>query len=291
MHIRPTQTRRKRARLTIPVLVVLVAVGIVSLLPFIIAAVLLHPLRWPVVGPPPQGCRTVAFEGLKVQLEGWHCGAVDARRGTVVYLHGVADNRSSGTGIIRRFRDRGFDVLAYDSRAHGNSGGDFCTYGFREKQDLRRALDTVEQGPIVLFGISLGAAVALQAAAEDPRVTAVIAAETFSDLRTVVAERAPFPIPSEVMAHAFKRVEERGGFGIDHVSPAAVAPQISAPVLLIHGEADLDTVPDHSRRGFAALRSPKRLMIVPNARHNGSLRADVWDEIDRWMDDVLNPAT
>ena len=83
---------------------------------------------------------------------------------------GVADNRGSGAGIVRRFVDRRFDVIAYDSRAHGDSGGDACTYGYFEKEDLRRVLDTVPPGPVVLIGTSLGAAVALQAAAALARV-------------------------------------------------------------------------------------------------------------------------
>ena len=94
---------------------------------------------------------------------------VGDRRGTLIYLHGVADNRASGAGVIERFRKRGFDVVAYDSRAHGESDGDACTYGFYEKQDLRRVLDSVGVGPIVLVGCSLGAAVALQLAADEPR--------------------------------------------------------------------------------------------------------------------------
>ena len=59
-----------------------------------------------------------------------------------------------------------------------------CTYGFFEKQELRLVLDTIEQGPVVLMGTSLGAAVALQEAGEDDRVGVVVAAETFADLRT-----------------------------------------------------------------------------------------------------------
>jgi pimeloyl-ACP methyl ester carboxylesterase len=91
-----------------------------------------------------------------------------------------------------RFRKLGFDVVAYDSRANGESEGDACTYGFHEKEDLREVLNSIEKGPVILLGSSLGAAGALQLAASDQRITAVVAAETFSDLRTVVTERAPF---------------------------------------------------------------------------------------------------
>jgi pimeloyl-ACP methyl ester carboxylesterase len=64
---------------------------------------------------------------------------------------------------------------------------------YYEKVDLSRVLDEISgPGPILLLGTSLGAAVALQTAAEDNRVAVVVAVATFSDLRTVASERAPF---------------------------------------------------------------------------------------------------
>lgn len=236
---------------------------------------------------PPEFCREKTFNGHGISLEGWSCGAQAARRGTLLYLHGVADNRASSVGVIERFVRRGFDVIAYDSRAHGDSGGQACTYGYFEKQDLRRVLDTMDPGPVVLLGVSLGAAVALQHAAGDPRVSAVVAAETFSDLRTVVAERAPVVFSKGLLDRALALAEHRGGFQVDAVSPVAAARRITAPVMLIHGAADTDTLPGHSRRVFAALNGPKRLVIVPEAAHNGSLRPEVWVDMEQWLDDVL----
>jgi len=259
----------------------------VSQLPVLGAWVLLHPARRLAAGPAPETCDDVTFSGAIVSLKGWKCRALGTRRGTLVYLHGIADNRASSVGVVRRFGQRGFDVVAYDSRAHGESDGAACTFGFFEKQDLRRVLDTVAAGPIVLLGTSLGAAVALQLASEDPRVSAVIAAETFSDLRTVVTERVPFFFTSAVIAHAFQIAEQQGHFQVDAVSPVVAAATITAPVLLIHGEVDADTSPDHSRRVFAVLREPKRLLIVPGAAHNGSLRPEVWTDIERWVDGML----
>jgi pimeloyl-ACP methyl ester carboxylesterase len=229
---------------------------------------------------------TVTSDGL--QLKGWQCQAEGARRGTIVYLHGIADNRSSAVGAIERFTRRGFDAVAYDSRANGESDGDICTYGFFEKRDLRHILDAVGPGPIVLIGASLGGAVALQEAAYDPRVTAVVAAETFSDLRTVAVERAPVFFTSGIIARAFHIAEEQAGFSVDDVSPVTAAAGITIPVLLVHGADDTDTPPDHSRRVLAALRGPKRLILVPGARHNQSLNADVWNEIERWVDATSN---
>jgi uncharacterized protein len=119
----------------------------------------------------------------------------------------------------------------------------------------------------VLIGTSLGAAVALQEAARDSRVTAVVAAETFSDLRTVATERAPFFFTSGAIASAFQIAEQQGRVRVDEVSPVIAAAQIKIPVLLIHGSADSDTPPEHSERVLAALAGPKRLILVHGARH------------------------
>ena len=85
--------------------------------------------------------------------------------------------------------------------------------------------------------------------------------------------------------------EKEARFQVDAVSPVKAAAQIRIPVLVIHGEADTDTPPSHSRKVFDALTGPKRLILVPGARHNESLRGRVWDEVDRWIDDVLGSPT
>lgn len=269
----------------------LIAAAILTLaasqLPALGAGALLHPARRHVDARPPEGCSETAFSGAGINLAGWKCRGDGELRGTLIYLHGAADNRVSSVGAIERFRPLGFDVVAYDSRAHGDSGGDICTYGFFEKQDLRRVIDTVKAGPVVLIGGSLGAAVAIQGAADDPRVSMVVAAEAFSDLRTIATERAPFFFTRRTIAQAFQLAEHQGQFNVDAVSPVAAANRIGVPVLLIHGDADRETPPDHSRRVFAALHGPKRLIMVPGARHNDSLRPEIWDQIERWVRETL----
>lgn len=231
----------------------------------------------------------VMFEGDGVALAGWRFPAAGHRRGTIMYLHGVADNRGSSLDAARRFVPRGFDVVAFDSRAHGDSAGDICTYGFYEKRDLARVLDRIEDGPIVLIGSSLGAAVALQAASEDARISAIVAAESFSALATVASERAPWFFTKGSIARAFAVAERSGRFTIDDVNPARAAQRISVPVFVVHGASDRETPPDHSRRIFDALHGPKKLVIVEGAGHNQSLNS-AWPAIERWLDEVLPPS-
>src|SRR5262249_52402436 len=206
-------------------------------LPAVGAGALLHPSRRPVTQAAPAGCTAHDFAGAGVALRGWVCepapsphpaSANEGVRATIVYLHGVADNRQSAAGVAVRFLPRGYRVVAYDSRAHGESGGAACTYGYYEKRDLRRVIDALPPGPVALVGTSLGAAVALQEAGYDPRVVAIVAAETFADLRTVATERAPLFFTRETIARAFRLAEHEALFEVDDVSPARAARRITA---------------------------------------------------------------
>jgi uncharacterized protein len=278
------RTRSRRVVVATLALLLVIAGIACSQLPKMGAGGLLHPGRRTAMVRPPAMCQETEFAGDGVTLRGWRCRASSPRRGTIVYLHGIADNRSSAAGVIERYVPKGFDVVAYDSRAHGQSGGGACTYGVFEKRDLEKVIDALGDSSIVLIGTSLGAAVALQTAAEDPRIALVIAAETFSDLRTVATERAPFVFTRASIDRAFQIAEGEGRFSVDAAAPVLAAPRITSPVLLIHGERDRETPSSHSRRVFAALRGPKRLILVPGAGHNESLRSPaVWDEIDRWV--------
>ena len=269
----------------------LISVAVLSLgasqLPWLGAMAMLHPFRRPAPAATPSGLEEVTMRGEGVALKAWRGKAEGTRRGTLIYLHGVADHRGSGAGVLERFRRRGFDVIAYDSRAHGQSGGELCGYGFYEKQDLRRVMDTLDAGPVILCGSSLGAAVAMQHAAADPRVSAVIAAECFSDLRTVATERVPFFLRGTLIGKAFQQAEQKGGFRIDDVSPVIAARSIRVPVLLVHGAEDQDTPPAHSKRLLEALRGPKQLILVKGAAHNESLNGGVWKEIETWVEEVM----
>ncbi len=245
------------------------------------AAAILHPTRHKAARQPTRRFEPFEWQGAGVPLVGWWFHAPDGARGTLIYLHGVADNRASSIGIADHFVPMGFDVVAYDSRAHGESGGDACTYGFYEKQDLARVLDHLPRTPIVVMGTSMGAAVALQAAAEDRRIAAVVSIAAFADLRPAALERAPFFASHGNLESAFHLAEATGHFRVDDVSPVAAAPRIRAPVLLIHGDRDTETPYAHALRILAALPEPKRLITIPGGGHQEGLTPEVWR---RWTD-------
>jgi len=253
------------------------------------AGAIVHPLRRPVTRLPDLPYETVAFASGGERLEGWLLRpAGDPHgfgRGLVVYLHGIADNRQSGIGVARRLVPAGYSVLSFDARAHGRSTGDACTYGFHERDDVSAALSAVGAPRAVLLGHSLGAAVALQAAAVDPRVAGVVAASAFSDLPAIVRERAGwFRLPAAYVEAALLRAGELGRFRPAEASPVALAARITVPVLLLHGADDRKTPPEHSRRIAAALPAPHRLNLLPGVGHDEILgRAEAWREIEAFL--------
>jgi alpha-beta hydrolase superfamily lysophospholipase len=234
---------------------------------------------------------TLRFQNGDVVLHGWLFRARPPRRGLIVYLHGIADNRQSAIGFAERLVPRGFDVLAYDSRAHGESTGDACTYGYHEKDDLSRALDAVGAREAVLFGASLGGAVALQAAAQDARVKGVVAVSSFADLSSIVRYRAPWFLTARDVSGSLGAAGRMGGFPPEAASPERAASRVHVPVLLLHGELDRETPPDHSRRIFRALGGPRDLRIIKGATHNDVLaHPESWRAIDGWLDGLFDGA-
>lgn len=272
----------------IVIALMLIGAGVVATqLPALGAGALLFATRRDSGRPKPAECIERQFQGAHGLLSGWQCDtSVTPAQGTIIYLHGIADDRGSAFGVVTRFLPLGFNVVAYDSRAHGRSSGERCTYGYFEKQDLKKVIDQLSGDPIVLIGHSLGAAVALQAAAIEPRVRALVAASTFSDLRSIATERAPFVFSDRMIAAAFSLAEQQAHFVVDEVSAVRAASAIRVPVLLIHGAHDRDTPPVHSERVHQALAG-STLVIVPDAAHNDVLWEDaIWTQITRWILDL-----
>ncbi len=229
----------------------------------------------------------VAFPGDGVELRGWLFPARAPVRGTVIFLHGRNQNRDAGIVVARRLVPLGYDVLAYDSRAHGTSDGKYSTFGYYEKRDVSRAIDFLGADRVVLAGVSMGSAVAIQTAAEDPRVVGVVAVSSFSSMEEIVRERIPRVVGDGQVRGALREVEQRSGMRVKDADSVAAARHVSVPVLLLHGDLDEFTPLVHTQQIYAALRGEREIVQVPGARHADVLRFDAaWDAILAWLPSV-----
>ena len=201
---------------------------------------------------------------------------VDISKGTVVLLHGIRSSKNQFIEVVDSLGKAGFTSIAVDLRAHGESEGDFCTFGVNEKQDLVALLDALEKKnklnpPVLLWGQSLGAAVGLQTMAIDDRIKGAVIESTFCDFSSIVHDYFGFHlgVNNEFLSRFMvDRAGSVGGFDPKQASPLTACKSIRAPVLLVHGTQDRRISIDYARQNFKALKShQKELLEIAGATH------------------------
>ena len=229
-----------------------------------------------------------------VVLKGWYVHPHSFNGSAVVLTHGITDNREGIAGYAELFLRHGYAVLLPDARAHGESGGEFATYGIKEADDLHRWVSWLyEHDPpqcVYGFGESYGAALMLESLAAEPRYCAVVVEDSFSSAREMSFERVSGPVhlgpwfgrtlgrPTIVLAELYSKMR----YGIDLLSPSPVdaVKHSSVPVLLIHGAQDRTINPSHALTLARAAPDHVQLWMVPNAWHTGAWSA-AHDEFER----------
>ncbi len=222
-----------------------------------------------------------------VELSAWYSVPAQDNGRAVILLHGIGDSRGGVAGYGQTFVQNGYRVLLPDSRAHGDSGGDIATYGLRESDDIHRWVSLLyDRGATCVYGFgeSMGAALVLESLRAEPRFCAVVADSGFSTFRTVAYDREgyfiglgryglerPFGrtiglLPAEI---GFRCAKWRYGVDLAQASPKTALRNSNVPVLLIHGDADINILPDHSRV-LAKAQPRAQLWIVPGVGHCGA---------------------
>ncbi|HUA01456.1 MAG TPA: alpha/beta hydrolase [Candidatus Aquilonibacter sp.] len=221
-----------------------------------------------------------------VELRGWKVCPLAPNGDWVLLFHGVSDNRTGVLGAAEILLRRGYGVVMMDSRAHGESGGDMASYGWKERYDtvaITKALYASEKvSHLYALGVSMGAAIALQSAAVEPRIEGVIAEDPFANLREVSYDYAGLHWslwlgktlfrPASIAGMA--ALAKAGGFSPDEVSPEEAVAARSFAVLLICGTADRTIPCRHAEKIYRAARGPKELWVVPGAQHASALGRD-----------------
>ncbi|HET7465295.1 MAG TPA: alpha/beta fold hydrolase [Candidatus Dormibacteraeota bacterium] len=206
-----------------------------------------------------------------ITLSGWWIPGTD--HSTVVMVHGLGSNRDEPLSRSAYLHEAGYNVLVFDLRGQGLSGGAGTTMGYREPQDVRAAVAearSLDSGRIALFGYSLGAASAIEEAANDPDVSAVIEDSGFTSAADVILARFSHvtrlpAVPFAAAVLAFSTID----FGTSpwNVRPVAMAATLHKPLLVIIGGADTIVPPAEGEAIFRAAAGPKQLLEVPGAGH------------------------
>jgi uncharacterized protein len=205
-----------------------------------------------------------------IKLRGWFIQSESSPTlGTVFLLHGIASCKATMLPMAAELARRGFNCVLYDSRANGESGGLNCTFGYYEKKDLSAYIDSTSaripgSKPYGVFGNSLGAAVAIQAMAEDPRLACGVIESPFASLRDVIHDyfaRMFFLRFDAIPDRALTFTEKIAHFPVDSVQPAIAALRVTQPILVIHGLKDAHISSEYGKRVFDNLASPTKVWL------------------------------
>jgi pimeloyl-ACP methyl ester carboxylesterase len=309
--------------LTLLLMLLAVGAGLFLLVSWMMANVLLRPPRmtggralWVLkrLGPDDLNLpfEDLSFQVIDERTQGrlniaawWIPAAAATADRCAVIVHGYADSRIGGIAWAPTFRAMGYHLLVIDLRAHGESDGVHTTAGYFERHDLAQVIDQIRARrpeatrDVVLFGVSLGAAVVgATAALRDPGdIAAVVMDCPYSDYPTAAATHArvmgmPGPWFQRLAIHFAQRIS---GADFYTCAPVRVIPTLTCPLMVIHGADDLFVDPVDMDAVEAAVRSrppelgPTIYWRAAATHHVLALRTDP-AEFRRRIEDFLNAA-
>lgn len=202
------------------------------------------------------------------ELHAWWIPAAENNAPTVLYLHGSFRNISYQLESTLRYHELGYNLLVVDYRGYGNSTGGKPSED-KVYEDAESAWQYLlkQRGKkprqVVIFGLSLGSAIAIDLAVRHPEAAGLIIESSFTSMRAMGEMKYEYLPVGLLLNQRFESLQK--------------IQQLKIPVLLIHGNLDQKIPYEMSQRLYAAAHQPKTLVIVEGGEHSNS-RAIGWVE-------------
>ncbi len=211
-------------------------------------------------------------DGIPLATRWWTSG--HSVRGVVVLVHGLAGNKDDPriALLATELHARELDVIAYDARGHGRSGGR-CTLGHQEHHDVAAVASWARsRSPhVLLIGASLGAVAALAYAATTRDLTGVVAVSSPADWRLPLRPRSLLTaaLARTAIGRAFadRRMNVRIARWSSPESPRSLVERVTCPLVAVHGQRD-PIIPHTMGLGTLFHGDPRRsALLVRNMGH------------------------
>lgn len=239
------------------------------------------------------GFEEIAFHvrdrtGKRLRIAAWWIPHSNSDGRCAMLVHGFADAKVGAIAWAPLWHSMGFNLIVPDLRAHGESEGTACTAAYLERSDLAQVLEQLRAEKadqvrhVVLFGVSLGAAVAAATALEPTNIAAVVMDSPFADFRrAAMAHMDRLGAPGRFLQRtAIRLAEWLTQADYDAVRPADLIATLPCPVLVILSGNDPFIGPEDRQmleRAIAA-HPPEsglaELRVVNNVEHLMALSAD-----------------
>lgn len=214
----------------------------------------------------------------KVLIKGWFIPAENDSAKTVILMHGWGMNRGDIFKNTSFLHDLGFNLLYFDFRALGESGGKTSSIGYLETKDVQAAIKYLKDTrpgaceKLGLYGLSMGGMVAICEGARNKEVDCVVAEASYYSFRRVVSRwawvkhRVPyFPIIPIILHYIRRNLNANPERYSPKYNIAKIAPR---PVFIIHGRYDNVVPAAQAKMLFKKAGDPKEIWLVPGAKHN-----------------------
>ncbi len=208
----------------------------------------------------------LAYENVELpmpvgQIHGWWIPSATISSSVLLYLHGNGSNLGDLIDRAWHWHQIDLSLLLIDYRGYGHSQGNFPREAsvYEDAEAAWRYLTRVRRiapAQIIIYGQSLGGAVAIDLASKHPDAAAVIVESSFTSMRAMVMRWwLNYLLPVDwLLTEQF-----------DSLSKIR---SLKVPILLIHGTADRLIPASMSQTLYAAAPEPKQLVLIPNANHD-----------------------
>lgn len=257
-----------------------------------------------------RGLQTKSWQSVNIlssfgyYLKGTYLPNAEPSNKTVIIVHGIAANRLMSLWYVNIYLDAGYNVLIYDSRNHGESGGTSATWGFYEKYDLEQWVNWIAKehpgGIIGVHGISMGGATALMHAElneSTKQVAFYVVDSAYSDLEDLLTKQISTIVNSHnpiwvrtLLKYSSAVAYNQSHFHYDDVSPIQSVQTVTTPILYLHGEADTLVPVAMSLQLYTATKGYREIHTFPDVGHAMAIfdrKAEYRDVITKFIKTVM----
>lgn len=212
-----------------------------------------------------------------LSLKGYFIQTPLPEKGIIILVHGIGSCKEHQFPLAEKLANQGYSSYIFDGRAHGKSEGDYCTFGFYEKQDISSIVTLLKNNkantPIGIRGHSLGGAIAIQSLAFDERIAFGIIESTFTDVSQIVYDYKKRILKGIgirwISNYILEKAEKIALFSAEKTKPINAVKNITQPFIFAHGEADKRISIQYGKELFNNCSSTnKNFITIPDAGHN-----------------------